>query len=35
MLNDGYLLGHIQYWTDDPEILKQILMDTPARLYGD
>lgn len=34
MPNDGYLLDQMQHWTDDPEIIKQILVDNPTRLYG-
>lgn len=33
-LDDGRLLSLLPSWVDDPALLKQILVDNPAKLYG-
>ena len=35
MPDDGHLLGLFHDWTPDPGMRRHILVDTPARLFGD
>jgi predicted TIM-barrel fold metal-dependent hydrolase len=34
MPNDGRLLNLLQSWTPDASVLRRILVENPARLYG-